>query len=278
MPKSRNRKKKYNPNKISVNTNNRSSYLSNGPIILGEYVFPIYGMKSIEGNLKPYEIHGTCFYIGNGFFLTAKHVVDYASQSEDKKIGYFSQVTNGCVNFSSYEVIEEFSNTDIALIQSSDILQYDKKPKAFIWGSKELLIFDNVRAMGYPHGYDSFEGFSIGRGFTGTVLCRTPFKRNEFDTNCYELSFQATRGLSGGVLLDQNYRIHGLIIGNNQKSLNVFHDEVTLKDETGKYKMIEERNETTFIGLAVSKEFIFELYSTSLGKTFHQYLTESQLH
>lgn len=276
MPRSRNRnKQKYNPKST---TRKKKLTRKVEPIILGDYVFPIYGLRHVDNKLIPFEIHGTCFYIGNSYFLTALHVAEYAKASEDRKIGFFSQTLNGCVNMSSYEVVEEFPESDIALIKSEEILKYDKKPKAFKWSGKELLIFEEVRSMGYPHGFDSTRGMSIGRGFSGTILSEIPFERDNKKATCYELSFQAPRGLSGGLLLDKSYNVHGIVIGNSEKEINVFFDETTIFSGDQKTIKTEIANQKTFIGIAITERHIFKIFSSYLNKTFHDYLIESSLH
>jgi len=104
------------------------------------------------------------------------------------------------------------------------------------------------------------------------------YKRGELKTNCYELSFQAPRGLSGGCLLDKSYKIHGMIIGNSKKEIHVFQDETTIIEGDDKIKRIETVNETTFIGMAVTERHIFNLQSSELEGTIHDYLKEEGLH
>src|SRR5690606_1399620 len=128
------------------------------PITLGEHVFPIYGLRDKGGTMTPFEIHGTCFCIGKPYFLTALHVVREARMSEQTQIGYFEQISSNCVNMSDYKVCEEFPEHDLAIIKSDEIFEHAKKPKAFKWKGNELLIFEDVRAMGFPLGYDAFKG------------------------------------------------------------------------------------------------------------------------
>ncbi len=281
MPKSKNRgnNKKYFGNKLKPNSKTTKKVETNKqPIILGEYVFPIYGLRNKDGDMTPFEIHGTCFCIGMPYFLTALHVVREAKTSEQSQIGYFEQLSSNCVNMSDYEVCEEFPEHDLAIIKSETIFTHNKKPKTFNWKGNELLIFEDVRAMGFPLGYDAFKGISIGRGYSGTILCSTPYERGELKTNCYELSFQAPKGLSGGVLIDKWYNIHGMIIGNSEKSMNVFYEKREYEDEGKKVKQVEEVNQTTFIGLAVKETQIFKIDSEVLCMTIHDYLKKVSLH
>ena len=246
--------------------------------MLGEHVFPIYSLRENGKDLIPIDIHGACFAIGINYFITALHVLNYAKGTAATKIGFFSQVSNGCVNMCDYEIIEEFPESDIAIIKSDEMYAHDKKPKHFKWSGRELLIFDEIRAMGYPHGYDGFKGVSIGRGFSGTVLCNNKYERGELNLNCYELSFQSPKGLSGGCLLDKNYKVYGVMFGNSEKAMHVFEDETIIEVEGVETKRIETKNETTFIGMAVSNLHIFKLQSEKLGKTIHDHLKEYDLH
>ncbi len=281
MPKSKNRKnnKKYFGNKIKPNAKSSKNLKTNiQSITLGEYVFPIYGLRDKDGAMIPVEIQGTCFCIGKPYFLTALHVVREARTSEQTQIGYFEQLSSKCVNMSEYEVCEEFPEHDLAIIKSEAIFTHDKKPKTFNWKGNELLIFEDVRAMGFPLGFDAFKGISYGRGYSGTILCSTAFERGELKTNCYELSFQAPKGMSGGVLIDKWYNIHGMIIGNSEKSMNVFYEKRVYEDDEKKVKHIEEVNQTTFIGLAVKETQIFKIDSKEFGMTIHDYLKKVSLH
>lgn len=272
------RKKKVSRNYQSTKSNHKKNN-KKVPIVLGEYVFPIYGMSGAKGHLQPTNIYGTCFSIGRNYFLTALHVVNAAkATSEETKIGFFSQINAGCVNMNSYEVKEEFPESDLAIIESKEIFQHEKKPRAFKWKGSKLLIFEDVRAMGYPYGYSPYDRFSIGRGFSGNILCETPYERGELKARCYELSFQAPRGLSGGCLIDKYYNIHGIVIGNSKKEIHVFQDEITITEGDNKIKRIETINETTFIGMAITEEHIFDLQSRELGGTIHDYLKEEGLH
>ncbi len=258
--------------------NKHTGRVKKEPIILGDYVFPIYGMRTIDQKIQPYEIHGTCFSIGQDYFLTANHVVQYAKKSEQSRLGFLSQVTHGCVSFHNYTVIEEFPEADIALIQSSEIWEPEKKPKSFKWGNSPLFIFEDIRSMGFPHGFDVFRGLTSGRGFSGNVLAETFYELGELKANCYELSFQAPRGLSGGVLLDKHYLVHGLIIGNSKKEMYVFEEKTTKQTVNGNVEELIIVNETTFIGLAVTEHHIFRMKSKYFDMTFHEYLVEAKLH
>lgn len=281
MGRSRNRgnNKKYFGNKQNPWAEKTKKVKSDHrPITLGEHVFPIYGLKNKDGRMTPFEIHGTCFSIGEPYFLTALHVVREANTSDKTQIGYFEQLSSNCVNMSNYEVCEEFPEHDLAIIKSEEIFNHDKKPKTFKWKGNELLVFEDVRAMGFPLGYDAFKGVSIGRGYSGTILCSTPYERGELKTNCYELSFQAPKGLSGGVLIDKWYYIHGMVIGNSEKSINVFYEKREYEDNGKKVKQVEEVNQTTFIGMAVKGSQIFKIQSKELGMTIHAYLKKVNLH
>jgi len=246
-------------------------------IKLGDYVFPIYGLRVRDGSMKPFEIFGTCFSIGGNYFITALHVIEEARESEKTQIGFFEQGSRGCVNTSDYEVKEEFPKNDLAIIESEQMFSHAMKPKFFKWKDRPLFIFENIRAMGYPHGYDVFKGISIGRGYSGTILCSTAFEMGDLNTNCYELSFQAPRGLSGGILIDERYNVHGVIIGNSKKAMSVFSEETVIENEGERSKRITEVMETTFIGLAVTATQIFRLHSKELRMTIGDYLRSVNL-
>ncbi|MBK9719518.1 MAG: hypothetical protein IPO85_18775 [Saprospiraceae bacterium] len=160
--------------------------------------------------------------IGENYFLPALHVVNNARQCEEIKIVYFSQITDKCVNLNSYKVVAEFPESAIALIQNEEIVSYSKKLLVFKWSFIELIIFEQTKCMEFPDVYNVFKGMLIGNGFTGTILSEISNERVELKTACYELTFQTPRGLSVWFLVDKNYFINEIIIGNSQKKMNEF--------------------------------------------------------
>ena len=177
-----------------------------------------------------------------------------------------------------YEIMERFEQEDLVLLKSDSMTNFEKKPKAFAWSGKEILIFEEIRSMGFPYGFDSFRGYTSGRGYSGTLVGEIDFIRGDLKTRCYELSFQAPRGLSGGFLIDSHYKVHGMIIGNSETEKSISYDKFVIKSGKGEIEKIEITNQITFIGLALTERFIFKLYSNHLQMNFHKYLQNANLH
>jgi len=286
---SRKGKRQYQSNRLKTqkkadkdNSNYYSQYSNRiGSPTLWEYVFPIYNCITENNCVNIKALSGTTFYIGNNYFVTANHVLDYNEKyTELQQIGYLNQVTSGLVAKYNFEVVQRYPKYDVAIIKCDGIIEPEKKPKLFHWHHKGLKYYQTIRAKGYPSGYDSTKNYTTPRAFQGTRVGSIQFQKEQIDANCYELSFHCLRGLSGACLLDEGYQIHGIIIGNNPEELNFFDEMeqqiIEKPGETQKYTYM--RSETVYIGLAVDKTEIFGLHCDEFGKTIHDYLKDNKLH
>ncbi|HMS30269.1 MAG TPA: trypsin-like peptidase domain-containing protein [Saprospiraceae bacterium] len=252
-----------------------------GSPTLWEYVFPIYNCNKIEENSKITNISGTAFYIGNSYFLTASHVLDFNKQfNTHQEIGYLNQIEDGCVARYNFKIVERFVSLDIAIICCEEIVNQEKKPELFHWHYSGLKYYSTVRAMGYPSGYDPTRKFTTPRAFQGTRVGSIQYSRNDLNVYCYELSFHCLRGLSGTCLIDEGYQIHGVVIGNSKEELNYYEEieEETKTTEVTKEKYTYMKSEVVYIGLAVDKTEIFRLHSDHFGMTIHEYLKTNKIH
>lgn len=231
---SRKGKRQYQKNRLKnqkkskrVNSDYYSKYSKRiGSPTLWDYVFPIYNCVSENGCVNIKSLSGTTFYIGNNYFMTANHVLDYNEEyTELQQIGFLNQVTKGLVAKYNFEIVQRYPQYDVAIIKCAGIIEPEKKPQLFHWHHRGLNYYQTIRAKGYPSGFDSTKNFTTPRAFQGTRVGSIQFQRDQIDANCYELSFHCLRGLSGACLLDEGYQIHGIIIGNSKEELN-FYDEV----------------------------------------------------
>ncbi len=249
-----------------------------GSPILEERVFPIYAGNTINNQIEDKVISGTAFPIGEDYFLTANHVVDLMPTYSNLRLGYLNQITPGCVEKHEMEIVEKFPESDLALIKCESIYSYKNKPKPFYWAKYPLKYFTTIRAMGYPHAFDPGLGFTTSRALQGTKVGSIHYNDYGINAKCYELSFQCPRGLSGTCLLDEFYRIHGVVFRNSIIKYEVFRSTEHIRDETTQTQETTIVEETSFIGLAIQAFHIFDLHSEVLGMNFHQYLINQNLH
>jgi len=276
--KRKKRTKKYfsNNTKKSRTKKTKHPYIdTSNPIILEERVFPIYGC---DASGKTLVVRGTCFPLCNGYFMTASHVLDGDQNYPKFKMGFLNQISSGCVELYEFEICEQFIESDIAIIKCKDIYTKEKKPKSSPWITSKLKHFETVRAMGYPFGYDSTKKYTTARSFQGTKVGRMYYDIFGIKAEFYELSFQCLRGLSGACLFDEYYNIHGVISRNTKDELEIFRETEEIKKSDGSVNETVIRNETRFIGLAVTSKQIFNLNSKTFGMNVHDYLIQEKMH
>lgn len=252
-----------------------------GSPTLWEYVFPIYTCNIINGISNISIVSGTAFYIGNSYFMTASHVLEFDSVfNTHQEIGYLNQIQVGRVARYNFKIVERFKKYDIAIIQCEEIVNHDKKPELFHWHHSGIKYYGTIRAMGYPSGYDPTKQFTTPRAFQGTRVGSIQYTRNELDVHCYELSFHCLRGLSGTCIIDEGYQIHGVVIGNSKEELNYYEEteEVIKIKESIKEKNTYMKSEVVYIGLAVDKKEIFQIHSDHFGMKIHEYLKTNEIH
>jgi len=223
-----------------INERDISGYFSRykeriGSPTLWKYVFPIYNcLEDKDGNSKITGISGTTFYMGNSYFMTASHVLEYNKiYNNVQQIGYLNQISSGCVAIYKFEVVQRYPEKDIAIIKCDELINQKIKPEPFHWHHSGLKYYQTIRAKGYPSGYDAAKEYTNPRAFSGTRVGSVRYQRNDIDAECYELSFHCLRGLSGTCMVDSGYQIHGVIIGNSKEELNYFdeiEEEIIEKD------------------------------------------------
>jgi hypothetical protein len=238
-----------------------------------EYVFPVaagdFVEKSSENAMKIRQVLGTCFSIGEGFFLTAAHVISSALGYEWAGIGFpLEKIWQGSTLINS-EILEDL---DIGIIQA-EIPHY----KSLMWNTQTLAMWESARTVGFPYALD-LEHFHLNvRAFAGHVVSEMNFYGLRAKPRIYELSFQAPRGLSGAPLLTQKGKmfVSGLVIGNKSTEMQIFSDREIVAD--GNKEILVERYEALQLGIAVSSTAILELHSKILGSTLRDHLAKNGL-
>ena len=216
-------------------------------------------------------ILGTCFPIGNDYFMTAGHVLNQIPKNEGVVCLHNEQNL-----FKGAPIVEtEILSYDLGLFKVEYI---DSRHQSCFdilnWSEKSLFIFDKVRSLGYPYGLTENRGKKgiAQRGFEGTVVVPllefSPPGSSYPPFAVYELSFPAPRGLSGAPLLsvDDKNHIAGIIIGNSSSSIEVFSSKETEGDKA------YEVRETMSLAVAVQEGQVFLTKSKLLGKTIGDHL------
>jgi len=234
-----------------------------------EFVFPV-----IEGNLvedsnakgvNVKHVIGTCFSIGNGFFLTAAHVVP--SALDCGWIGYPVDKVWQMFNLKGSEINED---VDIAVIQA-DIPNH----QVFKWQFQSFGMWESARTIGFPYALDLQHANLNIRGFSGHIVSELSFYGLKAEPRVYELSFQAPRGLSGAPLLIHGGTVGGVVVGNKSTEMQIFSDREILAD--GKQEKIVERYEALQLGIALTSPAIIDLDFKILGGTLRNYLMNIKL-
>jgi S1-C subfamily serine protease len=246
-------------------------YGKNEPLF-HDYFLPIIGAKSQD---KINNLYGTCSYIGNNFFITASHCINNISKEETGLILFKKSPESQDWQAIEIKENETFEKLDIAII---NIESTPENIKAHKWANEEPIIFTEVYACGYPHGFDAMNNSITSRGLKGVVCGLSGAdifsKGNPF--NVIETSFACPKGISGAPLIEWNINtVHGIIVGNTKASITT-HEirEVDIKKNESSYFTVEE---TTSLGMTVSNQSIFKIKSELLKMTFKEYLQKENL-
>jgi S1-C subfamily serine protease len=232
-----------------------------------EFVFPV-----IEGNLVEdakvvhvQHVIGTCFSIGNGFFLTAAHVVPAALDR-----GWIGYPVDKVWQIFALKGSEINQDVDIAIIQA-DVPNH----QVFKWQFQSLGMWEPARTIGFPYALDlKYANLNV-RGLSGQIVSELSFYGLKAEPRVYELSFQAPRGLSGAPLLVHSGTVGGMVIGNKSTEMQIFSDREILAD--GKQEKIVERYEALQLGIALTSAAIIDLDFKIIGGNLRNYLMNSKL-
>lgn len=232
-----------------------------------EYVFAVVEVEPSRGpdpsSLSVLRVHGTAFCIGPDTFMTAHHVAAEALACPEARLAYGVEKVLHGAPIAGHEF---FPDLDLAILRGHVPIA-----KTIRWRVAELPMLEDVFASGYPYALDETRSFFSLRAFKGYVVSRINFTRLPGNPRCYELSFQAPRGLSGAPLwtFDPDATVQGVVIGNHSTEMLVFssRESVAADKET-----IVERFEAMQAGVALQSMALVSRHSSLLGSTIQDYL------
>jgi len=231
-----------------------------------EVVFPVMGVTSDK---KPATVCGTAFSIGGDAYMTAGHVWEnaqtYPLQAMGVRVGPQWEMT-------LHRIVEgePIAAFDLAIFQALAPVP----DKALSWSTLQPGLFADVRAFGYPYGYDSEVGMLNLRAFRGEIVGGTSLRTLTGQPPVYELSFPCPRGLSGAPLAWWESTPRGCIVGvvltNTVTEMTVFSETETLAEGSQVTKLI--KTEALHLGIAIRSGVVAGISSTLLGCTIGEWL------
>ncbi len=233
--------------------------------------FPLLGGKLISDphGMDVKSVIGTCFYIGNGFYITAGHVMKEAIEFDFFALG----VTESLQPWSPFKIEEWETNEDldVSVFRTEHIIK-----KAFPWTDKYVDSLVDVLITGYPHALSKEPPGIFRRDFKGYIITRRPYYRLKAIPNIYELSIPCPRGISGAFVLDNvTGKICGIVIGTDKSELDLHYITEDSIEKDG--KTIYHKTETSTYGIAVTSKDILQAEFRILGGSFSNFLREQNL-
>lgn len=130
----------------------------------------------------------------------------------------------------------------------------------------------DVQTAGFPYGFDPSRHILTLRAYKGYIVSNGRFPRLPPIPRCYELSFQAPRGLSGGPLWSSEPvpTLCGVVIGNQSTEMLVFSAREKLSEQT---ETIVERFEAMQAGIAIQTTALLELRTPLFDGSLREHLT-----
>jgi hypothetical protein len=238
-----------------------------------EHIFPVTGgsvdRHAAEETMILRQVFGTAFSIGEGYFLTAGHVIHAALECEWAGIGFPAESTWHGSPFIESELLE---NYDIGVFTA-------ETPgfKSMRWNLTSLPMLYNVQSIGYPYALDVEHARLNIRAFAGHVVSEQTFHALKANPKIYELSFQAPRGLSGAPLLTsgRGKSVAGVVIGNRATQMLIFSDKEVLAD--GYRETTVERYESLQLGIAIQSAAMLDLRCNLLKGSLREHLAKNGL-
>jgi hypothetical protein len=234
-------------------------------------VFPVTAGDTIKGisedAMKIRQVIGTCFSIGEDYYLTAAHVISSLKGFDWVGIGFpLDNIWQGSPII-NYEMLDDI---DVGIVHA------EVPNKSLLkWSHQKHFMWENVRTVGFPYAID-YVNLQINlRGFAGHIVSEVIFDGLKSRPHIYELSFQAPRGLSGAPLLSTRNEIIGLIIQNKSTEMTISIDRETLAD--GNKEIIVEKIEALQLGIAIVSTEILNLTFQILGSTLREHLVKNYL-
>jgi hypothetical protein len=246
---------------------------------------PIFQTKRIIKNryLVSGKIIGSCFPIGENYFLTAGHVINEIQQlkTEDPEnclvVGLVDP-SNGLLK-SAPIIKQEELLCDCGLVCVDFVFPPSSEwIKNIPFMKTDININDKLRCFGYPYGLNNYDYdlSLVQRYFEGHLVSSLmkfkPLTYSHDPFPVYEISFNAPAGLSGSPLIcyKNQFLNCGMIIGNSQQKMLIFETQEIIKKQSE--KLIVEYYESLSLGIAIKSSTIVDLNSSILGKTIGKFI------
>jgi hypothetical protein len=235
-----------------------------------ELVFPIIGVKTDK---KPATVCGTAFSIGGDMYLTAGHVWENAHTYPLQAMGVRVGPKREMLLYKALDA-ENIPTLDLTILRTTA----PAPNKALMWSSVGPGLCDDVRAFGYPYGYDGELGTLNIRGFRGSVVGGTSLRTLAGKPAVYELSFPCPRGLSGAPLTwwaSKRGPVIGVVLTNTITEMTVFSETETLTEGGHVRELV--KTEALHLGIAIRSDVVAGISSALLGCTIGEWLQANGL-
>lgn len=213
---------------------------------------------------------GTAFYVGQGVFATAGHVVEAVRGSSRASIRRL--LSDGGTEPHAIQQSEHWGNVDFGLLKTDFMLQ-----QHLSWLQPRLAEPTDVATVGFAFGLDiSRRKLSI-RHFRGYIVSCQRYSswgelepayagRPEYPFWTYELSFACPVGQSGSpllVALSDGVSIAGVVVGNSTSSLDLLRR--LEQSDDGRRVERYEVHEFLHLGQAIASPTLLDGTSILLG-------------
>lgn len=231
------------------------------------HVFPVIagGHGEDSQRILVSDVFGTAFSVGNGFYLTAAHVVRGALEKGNVYLGYVVDRIWAAAPVSDHELLED---SDVAIVAAASVPSAVSLP----WNMDKESMLEYVQTVGFPYALDTDLASINIRAFRGNVVAGRTFRNIPSHPRIFELSFPCPRGLSGAPLftVDKRPKIRGMICGNAATEMLIFQDREEIDD--GKRVEIVERYESLQLGIAIQTCSLTSISSSLLGKSIGEHV------
>lgn len=144
---------------------------------------------------------GSGFHIGNGFIITAGHVVDPELRASEIKVSFDNE------NYFNAEYVESDSSIDSAVIYCKDIV--NSVPPLKLGNSDSLEIGDLVIVVSAPEGYHD----TVTYGRVSNIHQSVKNVDSPAWNDIIFIDADILEGSSGGMVLGTDALVYGLIMG-----------------------------------------------------------------
>jgi len=236
-----------------------------------DFIFPLVGLEKDKESdvLEKKEIFGTAFYILEGYFITAGHVVQNANNCEKAGVGYMIGERYRINFLTDYEIFEDI---DLAIIRVEHVIP---TTKAIRWNLEYPNLLTDIMAIGYPYGLNRADRTIKTRAFKGHIISVSKFMRLKNNPISLELSFQCPRGLSGAPVINVNTEsIIGIVIGNEQTEMEVLREKEVISSEKVETYI---KSEVFSYGIAITINELVKQKSKFFNQVIEAYLKSQKI-